>query len=224
MADSHEKRDTKSDSIKISGKTLLIGFGVLLILLVAIFLYFGGGLTGNVLATVNGEEITSEDVEAIQQASMMQGQEIPAEDAVEQAINMEILSQQAERGGFTFTREEIEQEIESQLATQGMGIEDFKEEIRSQGLSYEDEIDSYKDQFAVQSYIDSQVGDQIPEVSEEDARDYYEFIEQQSQEEVPSFEEIEQQIVMMIQQEAQQEAVGSLVQQLREQADIEYNI
>ncbi|MFW6225745.1 MAG: hypothetical protein ACOC3V_02145, partial [bacterium] len=44
-------------------------------------------ITSNVVAIVNNEEIKSEDVSAIQQSLLQQGQQISEDDALEQVIN-----------------------------------------------------------------------------------------------------------------------------------------
>jgi hypothetical protein len=200
---------------------------VLAVLVVGSFIIFSGGdnnsnLTGNVIATVNGEKITSEEVEAIQQLFVQQGQQISEEDALEQVINQELISQEMKKGDYSISTEEAESIIKEQIAMQGASLEDYKQQLSQQGISYEEQLDSIKEELAVQKYLETQLEGESFEVSEEETREFYEMYEQQSPEEIPSYDELEPEIIATLKQQKQQEAVNILIQELRGNAEIEY--
>jgi parvulin-like peptidyl-prolyl isomerase len=200
---------------------------VLAVLVVGGFIFFSGGdnnsnLSGNVIATVNGEEITTSEVIAIQQLFIQQGQQISEEDALEQVINQKLISQEVEAEDYSVSTEEAESTIEQQLLIQGASLEDYKQQLSQQGIVYEEQIDSIKEELAVQKYLEIQLEGENFEVSEQEAQDFYEMYKSQSPEEVPSYEELEPQIIATLKQEKQQEAIGYLIQELRAGAEIEY--
>ncbi|MFW6233077.1 MAG: SurA N-terminal domain-containing protein [Nanoarchaeota archaeon] len=208
----------------------LLKYGAILILALLIvvgFIVFSGDnnsdITGNVVAKVNGEEITSEEVNAIQQNFMQQGQEISEEDALEQIISQKLISQEMEKGDYSVSTEEAESMIEQQVAMQNMTLDDYKQQIESQGGSYEEQLDSIKEQLAMQKYLETQIKEEDLEVSEEEAKEFYEMNKQQSsEEEIPPYEELESQIIATLQQQKQQQATNVLIQELKEKSEIEY--
>jgi parvulin-like peptidyl-prolyl isomerase len=226
-----------SKNIKINSKNIFIGIVVVLGLLFAGWFFTSDqgtqtntnldndllpGETNSVLAKVNGEDVTSNEVLGIQQSFAQQGLQISSEDALEQVIIQEILSQEAQQEGFSPTNEEAELIIETQLSQQGMNLDDFKQQLSQQGVSYEEQLEGVKEQVAVQDYINSQFEDESFDVTNEEANEFYEEYKAQSPEELLPFEEVEPQIVSTLQQQKQQEAIGSLVEELRLNSDIEY--
>ncbi|MFW5704956.1 MAG: hypothetical protein ACOCXG_03860 [Nanoarchaeota archaeon] len=179
-------------------------------------------ITSNVVAIVNNEEIKSEDVSAIQQSLLQQGQQISEDDALEQAINQKVLEQKVQQENIVVTNEEAESVIEQQLAMQGATLDDYKQQVESTGVSYDAELENIKNQIAIQNFLESQLEGQTFDVTEEEAQEFYEMYKQQSPEEVPSYEELQPQIIATLEQEKQQEATSIIVQELRTTANVEY--
>ncbi len=179
-------------------------------------------ITGNVLAVVNGEEIKSEEVTAIQQLFLQQGQQVSEEEALEQVINQKVLEQKVQEENIVVTTEEAESAIEQQLAMQGATLDDYKQQIESQGVSYEAELENIKSQIATQNYLQTQLEGQSFNVTEEEAQEFYEMYRSQSPEEAPSYEELKPQIIAQLEQQKQQEATSVLIQELRASANVEY--
>ncbi|MGM5485052.1 MAG: SurA N-terminal domain-containing protein [Nanobdellota archaeon] len=179
-------------------------------------------ITGEAVATVNGEEITNEEVTAMRQSAAQQRQNLSSEDALEQAINNELLSQKVEEEGYTVTDKEAEEQMESQLAQQGASLEDFKAQLEERGMSFQDQLDSLKEQLAMQQFIDDNVD---VNVSEQEAQEYYQMYKQQAsgEEEIGSYEEVKPQIMSALEQQKMQKETESLLKELREEAEINYN-
>lgn len=173
---------------------------------------------GETLATVNGQAITSAEVSAMQQLFAQQGQQISAQDGLEQVINQIILTQQV----TPLSTQETESIVEQQLSAQWVSLDEYKAQIEAMGMSYDAELENAREGFAVQAYIESVVDTDI-EVTDEEARAFYDAYSQQSPDELPAYEELEEQIIMTIQQQKQQEAVQAHIQTLRADADIQYN-
>lgn len=215
----------QKEKVKIS-KNLAIGI-IAVLVLVSVGIYFfsntgnnTGNISGSVIATVNGEEITSDEVSAVQQSLMQQGQQVSEEDALEQAINQELLSQKVQEE-ITVTTEEAESVIEQQIAMQNMTLEDYKQQVEMQGVSYDNELANIQEQIATQNYLGTALEGQDFEVTEEEVKEFYEMNKQQIPENV-TYEEVEPQITMSLQQQKQQEAISVLIQELRASANVEY--
>lgn len=176
----------------------------------------------NVAATVNGEKIMQEDVAELQELYAAQGMPISEEEALEQLIMQEVVYQAAELGDYIPTSEEAKQELEAQLAMMGMTMEDFQEQLEAVGLSYEEYLEDFRAQLAIEDYLYDAV--EVPGVTEEEARKFYEDWKQMlpEEQEPPPFEEIESEIIMHLEQEKQQEVMFDLIDELMAEADVEY--
>ncbi len=180
-------------------------------------------INSDVLAKVNGEKITSEEVVTAQGNIGQQGEEISEKQALEQVINQKLVAQEIDKKGFSVSTKEAEAEIENQLSTQGLSKEEFKQQIKEQGSTYEDQIDLLKENMAIQNYIDAQIDEEELNVTEEETREFYEnYSQQEGAEELPPLEEIESQIIASLKQQKQQQAINALIQELRAESEIEY--
>ncbi|MFP4119051.1 MAG: SurA N-terminal domain-containing protein [Candidatus Woesearchaeota archaeon] len=175
-------------------------------------------------AVVNGEEVDSEEITSMQEMLKSQGQEISEEDILEELINQELLMQEVEKQGLSVSDEKAESEIEEQLSAQGANIDDYKQQLELQGMSYDDELENVKEQLAVNKLLEEELEGEEFEITEEQAQDYYDQYTSSAPEgeEVPEYEEIESQIKAELEQQQMQEARNSLVEELRAEADISY--
>lgn len=174
-----------------------------------------------VVARVNDEEITAEAVAEMQITySYTHDDALTFEQALELLIREKLLYQEATREGYLLTREEAEQELLVQLAPMGMTGEDFAVQLARQGRSYDEYLVELQEQLTIARYLDDTV--QIPEVTEEEAREFYEDYMQRFPEEPRTFEEMKSQIIMLLEEQKQQEAMFLLIEELRARAEIEY--
>lgn len=175
-----------------------------------------------VVARVNGEAITAGDVTKLRvkvyESYRMQ---ISEEEALEQLIAETVLYQEAEQQGYAPTMDEAEQELEARVASSGRTMEDLEADLAKSGFSYEEYLQDFQRQLAINSYLDDAV--QVPEVTEIEARVFYENYKQESPEaELPPFEQLKSEIMALLEQQKQQEAASLLIEELKEKADIEY--
>jgi len=179
-------------------------------------------ITGDVVAVVNGEEITTQQIEETQALFTSIGQDIPKEAVLEELINQKLLMQEAKKAGFEFTTEQAETAISQQLAMQGADLEEYKTQIQAQGIDYEKQLATIKEDLAIQSYLDQVFENENFTVTEEEAQEVYDTYSAQSSEELPAFEEVKDQILTSLQQEKQQQAINVLIQELKQTAMVEY--
>ncbi len=178
-------------------------------------------IPANVVAMVNGEEILLEDVTNMQNLYMQQGQQISEEQALEQLIDEELLDQQALQDKYIPTTEEAENQMEAILQQQGMTLEDYKQQLQQQGMKYEEFLQDYKNDLALDNYLEDALEEGQLEVTENEAKDYYDNNKEMFPENT-SFEEFEPQIISMLQQQKKEDAKDLLVQDLRTEANIKY--
>ena len=169
-----------------------------------------------VVARVNGEAITAGDVTKLSYRMQMS-----EEEALERLIAETVLYQEAEQQGYAPTMDEAEQELEARVASSGRTMEDLEADLAKSGFSYEEYLQYFQRQLAINSYLDDAV--QVPEVTEIEARVFYDDYKQQSpEEEFPPFEQLKSEIIALLEQQKQQEAASLLIEELKEKADIEY--
>lgn len=194
-----------------------------------------------VVATVNGEEITKGEFEptytaqfqvASLQSQMSGGQEVNQDQlktqVAESMVGTELLIQEANNRDYTASQEDINKTADELATMYGMqSREELMTTLQEQGMS-EDEVNS---QLATQSKINQliaeEAGDTTP--TEEELQQAYDQIASQQEQsgsntEMPSFEEmkptLEEQLIM--QKESQ--ATMTLVEELRSSADITINV
>lgn len=203
----------------IAGAAVIVAAAVLTAALVLATIAAPGS---EVVARVNGEAITAGDVTKLRikvyESYKMQ---ISEEEALEQLIAETVLYQEAEQQGYAPTMDETEQELKARVASSGRTMEDLEADLAKSSFSYEEYLQDFQRQLAINSYLDDAV--QVPEVTELEARVFYENYKQESPEaELLPFEQLKSQIMALLEQQKQQEATSLLIEELKEKADIEY--
>lgn len=177
-----------------------------------------------VLATVNGAEITADEVARIQQRVLRWDNVVVGkEEVLEQLIVERVLYQEAEREGYEPTLTETEWEVQMSMAETGMQVEELHARLAEEGLSYLEYLDERRVQLAIAMFIEDAV--ETPEITEEEARGFYEYyrdfyMELNPGDELPPFEEMQGYINAVLQEHKRDEAAHTLIAQLRAQADV----
>ncbi len=203
----------------IAGAAVIVAAAVLTAALVLATIAAPGS---EVVARVNDEAITAGDVTKLRvKVYESYRVQISEEEALEQLIEETVLYQEAEQQGYAPTMDEAEQELEARVASSGRTMEDFEADLAKSGFSYEEYLQDFQRQLAINSYLDDAV--QVPEVTELEARVFYENYKQESPEaELPPFEQLKSEIMALLEQQKQQEATSLLIEELKEKADIKY--
>ncbi|RKL67628.1 peptidylprolyl isomerase [Salipaludibacillus neizhouensis] len=198
----------------------------------------------DVVAEVNGEEIAKEEFvttyegqfQQIAMQSQMSGQELDQDQlktqVAESMIGTELLIQEAENAGFEASQEEIDETLE-ELATQFQleSKEEFMTLMQEQGMEEEEIMTQLEMQVKVDQLIASEAGDIEP--TEEELQEYYDQIvaqqEQMSDEnseevEIPSFDEVKPEIEKQLKSQKESEVYQTLIERLREEADVTINL
>ncbi|UTR12791.1 SurA N-terminal domain-containing protein [Evansella sp. LMS18] len=193
----------------------------------------------DVVAEVNGEEITREEFEAtymgqFQQMAMMaqmSGEPIDQDELKEQVaenmIGTELLIQAAESGDYEASEEEMDETLEMIAQQSGMQADEFMAALEEQGMSEEEVMEQLELQVKIDQMIANEAGD--VEVTEEELEAYYEDLVAQQEAmagdteeeiELPEYEEIRDDLEQQLRAEKENEASQQLVERLRDEADV----
>ncbi|MGB5953272.1 MAG: SurA N-terminal domain-containing protein [Ornithinimicrobium sp.] len=196
-----------------------------------------------VVAEVDGEEISEEDfVEAyeaqFQQASLQAqqtgieiNQDELKQETAENLVSNKLLAQAADAAGIEPTSQQVDATIE-ELATEN-GVpspEEFLTVLEGQGFTEDEVRAEVENQLKIEQFI-TEEGD-VEEPSEDDVQELYDTIAGQQPPEgadaaaatLPPFEDVEERLQQQLEQEAQSAAVQRLLEDLRAEADITINL
>lgn len=188
---------------------------------------------GEVIAIVNGTKIYLSDMEELLKVTLAdykrQGLDLEYDDPLEdfsylkedllnELIAEELLLQDAKSMGITVTQEEIEEAIES-AKNSFPTLEDFEENLKLYELE-EDDLPEvvYKD-ILFNKYFDKVLTPVT--VSESDIAELYEKYKEMYKDDIPSLEEIRQDLEQELIGEAKSEQVSKIVEELKQKGDIQ---
>jgi FKBP-type peptidyl-prolyl cis-trans isomerase (trigger factor) len=219
-------------------KQLLIVGAIVIVLIIAgyFFMQQGGNQAFNNLsgganvATVNGvgikEDAYQQSISNITTSAVQQGadvndptiQELIEEEALTGLINNELLLQGAAAAGITVDPEQVQSEYDL-IAENIGGAEELNARMEELGVSEEQLQEDIREQLVINDFITAGIDAEDLTVTDEEARAFYDSLA--GSEGLPAFEEISDQITAQLQSQKQQEAVGTLIESLREAAEIE---
>ena len=198
-----------------------------------------------VVAVVDGEDISgdefSENYEAQFQQLSMQAQmtgEEPNQDqlkeqALEMMINSELLVMEAQEQGFSSSDADVDEYLTDMAEANGMDSSDaLMDELKGQGLSEERIREDLHKEVMIDQVVETL---DIEEPSDEELQEMYdaqveqleamnEQVEEDQAQEVPDFEEMKPQLAEQATREQENEAISALLEDLREDADIEVKL
>lgn len=198
----------------------------------------------DVVATVNGEEITKDEFTQVyeiqfQQAAMqsqMSGQDPDQDqlkkDVAESLVGTELLVQRAAELDLVATQEQIDEALAAAAESNQMGEDEFLKALEEQGTDRESVDAQLKQQVEVEAVIEQEVGEigasdeELQEAYEQQKAMQEQMTEQsgESAAAVPEFEEVKEQLEEQVVQQKESEATQTLVEQLRSEGDVEIKL
>ena len=189
-----------------------------------------------VVAIVNGQELTGTDYNAaltsVQGQMQQAGQDPTSEEVLEQikaqaldtVVNQTLILQQAKEEDVTASENEVDERYAT-LEEQYGGEEALSQALTAQGMDIETLKLDIKDSILFEKYQDKVVP--ADEVKEEEIQAYYDQVAAQSEEsgqELPPFEEVREEIAGILKEQQQQEKMIAHLEELKESAEIELKI
>lgn len=142
------------------------------------------------------------------------------DEALNALINRQLVVAAAAGSGVTASDEAVEAEFQNVVASLG-GTEGLTAALASAGLSEQDLRDDLRNSVLIDAYIGSRVGANDISVSDEEVAGYYEAAAAEMEGEVPPLEEVESLIRSQLIAERQQLLIGTELERLRAEANIE---
>lgn len=169
----------------------------------------------DVLANVNGEEITKAEAQSLQrQIQIEEGRIASMDELVNLLAENILLVQEAKRRGYEVSTEEVEALIEEE----GIDLKDFKASVEMQGLDYEDFLVIQKNELILYQMFRDII--ESVEISEEEIVRFYEE-EAIALGEERTIEEARENIVFFLTNKKVEQKISVFLESLKEQSNIE---
>lgn len=190
---------------------------------------FDEGDPDEVVATINGTELTRAEFNRIRQQVMQtaqqQGMDLNDPNTVQQVndqametlVNTELIRQAAVAAGITVTDEEVDARFAEVVDSVG-GPEALAESLEQLGLTEESLRSDVEQELIVQGYLEESIGADFS-ASEEEVQAFYD--QQGGAEQLPPLDEVREQIEQQLVMLQEQEVIEGLLQELRAEAEIE---
>lgn len=219
MSKTGKKRVIKEE--QDNKKRILIGIGIIAVIVIGLYISDFGKQEG--VVKVNGKTIDQEYVDMVSGFALERGLKLSQSEAIDQTINHELIYQKAIESGFEMSDQQAETLLAIYLFESGTNLQDFKEKVKSEGGSYQRDIEFYKSSRVNAAYLESLITISGPgEISDQDAQEFFELNKERLNPNIESFESVKESIKELMYQEIQKEVVSRTIQQLRDEAEIEY--
>lgn len=224
---SNSKKSTKQRIKKELKKRYPVYISVLVLLFLLLYAVIGSGIglpgetSSEVVATVNQEKITREDLDSYKSTLEQQGQSSDDMSALQNLIDRELLYQEA-KNQMNISDEDVENALEQQLDSQGQSLDDLKQQVEKQGRDYDSVLENYKKQMVLSQYYQSIMQGPGMNVTDQEVRDFYDENEEAISQQAPNstYEDIKPAIKQQLQQQKAQQKLQTIVTNLRENANI----
>lgn len=245
QSDSQSNTNTAAQKTGGSGVLGTVFVIIILVALVAVGFYLardngGQQVQDGPVAIVNGQEIPGErlqdQLDSFRNSTSTQAQQFndlsdrrQQEILLEGIINTELQLQAARGAGVTVSDEEVDTQLESSISQ--VGQEEFERRLTENNITREEVREDLRNQMLINAYIEQEAGGEITATDEEVQQLYDQYTSQvqqsagssadEPQPELPSLEQLRPQIEGAVIQQKQQEIALRLLNQARENADIE---
>lgn len=211
---SHKKTDKPNRMKELAVIVIVLAIAISL----AFIFYSSARPKSDAVAKVNGVEITNSDLEEIALTVPPQLRDnVTEEDILEQAINFELIRQEAEKTGITITDAEVESNIDSSLASAGLTRDDLKESIKQQGIEWDVLFNAYKKQLLSFKFLNETIMKNV-NVTEEEQKEFYDLYSDRIGEDFDSVKEDIKQTLLVTKS---QQLLGEWLQQKRAESTIQ---
>lgn len=188
-----------------------------------------------VLATVNGTDITEEQLEQQfeKEASPVDKQMPPKffeqyrkemrEKLLGKMVINIILDGKVKENNITVTDDEIAAYIDNMAAGLGMPVQEYKEMLKAQGRDFDEYKEELRRQIGHEKFFQSQLGGSV-NVTEEEVKQYYSQNPDKFKRNgrIAPFEEVKNEVQQMLLKDKRKQILSQYVEKLKTQANIVY--
>lgn len=212
-------------------KKITIIASAILVVVIALIITLISLVSNNVVATVNGQEISNKElkerVTQFEQTLTLQGQEANMSEeemrlsVLDQIISETLLYQESVKAGFDVEESEIDQEVQDIRDSIG-GDEAFRSRLKEAGISEEDLRRDIRNNILINSYLESVLSDVEVSVTDQELIEFYDSLNEQQ--ELPPFEEIEEDLRNSLLSEKENELISEIVMELYNNSEVEVSL
>ncbi len=184
-----------------------------------------------VVATVNGTELTRAEFNRIRQQVLQQAQQQPGVDlndpevmaqvnaqALDTLVNTELIRQAAVAAGVTVSGEQVDARFAEVVQSVG-GAEALAESLQQLGITEESLRADVEQELVIQAYLDDSVDEEFS-VTDEEVSDFYDELGG-AEAGLPPLSEVREQIEQQLLATQENEVIEALLEGLRAEAQIE---
>lgn len=186
---------------------------------------------GKVIATVNGEEITQNDLSfelnQIKQSNPQAGEtdsEKLKQSVLSSIINQTLLLQEAQKQGISASDKKVNESYQ-QIVKSFQDQSSFEKVLEKRNLTKADLKENIRDQQVIQEYIKNNINAEQVTVTDKEIQERYNQLKSGTQQQnIPSLDEVKNQIKQQLKNEKQNLMTQKLIDNLKKSADIQKNI
>lgn len=234
-----EPASTEEAPTNTSKKNIIIGAAIAVVAVAIGYAAFFTDTFGDLVsfnsktvATVNGVSITRVDFENslknVKNSITAQGadpedpniQEVVEGEALKQLINTQLLLQAAAEAGYEVDEEELEKQM-MQLEINYGGTEQLENAMSELGITQDMLREDVGEQMLVNQYLEHETEIAKITASDEEVEAFYENLKPEFGDELPPLDDIREPITKDILEQKQRGMLGSILANLRAQAEVE---
>lgn len=185
---------------------------------------------GDIVATVNGEEITRSELDVVtSQVALQQGIDIAEIDeqtrnqiesqSIESIVNQTLIRQAADDSEVEVSESEIDNQIDV-IKDQLQSEEAFQEALAMENVTEEELREQIREGLFIETYLEQELALSEITATEEEVSQAYEQVATENTE-MGSLDEMYEQIESIVIQQKNSEAINQLTQELRADAEIQ---
>jgi len=117
----------------------------------------------------------NKSLDQMERDALQLGKNLPSKiDAINQLIDNFIVKKEAERRGIVVSESELDKIIEDIKEQNDLPDEDFKKELKKEGITLEDLKDKYRMEWLKARFINQLASNSVNDISEDEIRSFYE--------------------------------------------------
>lgn len=186
---------------------------------------------GQVVATVNGKKITSNELDArVMQLKQSMGTSTPnisdkqlKKQALTGLVEQSLVAQEAKKQNITVSDKEL-QKAYGQVVNRFKDKQAFEKAIKNQGLTKSDLKSNLRPQLVRQKYINNNINTEKVNITEKQITQAYNKIKSQRKGNIPPLKQVKPQLKQRLKQQQRSQLINKLINKLKKKANISKNL
>lgn len=177
----------------------------------------------SIVAEVNGQEISEEEVNDIIKAGFARGQMLDSESALDMIITKDLLLEEAQNRDIMITMVDAEERLTESYVQKGLSKEEFEEKLGEFGTTYDETLERFREELIINDMLTDEISNTDIQVSDEEVKIFFEENDDMIKTQMGNntvFEDVSSQIKVNLLQQKQQQIVLDFIENLKSKAMI----